>query len=344
MTYVSRKKAGILLAVLAAMVFAGSTGGARAERANSVTSRGWEIVWNSAEATARHIKSGKTVTLYRDEMTLDQGDWSGTNYTMLSVVGTIVSFSRQTSSGSGPKLTFGTTYRAIDLSKLKPKKIKENSADLPDANLAKLFGKKAVYRSLIADPTIRAALDGKFVKDGGSAPSDANPKSLKRLIPAADGGCRVSMGSALLSDFRFSYRLGGMVAVVQVGLTAGCEKMRSEFTRLDRLYFPIPKKFREDFEQAVKIGALEDRPFHKPSYDCSKAGTPVEFAICGNAKLAGIDVKMAARYGELRAKNPGDKTVKTEQVAWVKRRNAACAGGNVACLLESYEKRLAELK
>lgn len=52
---------------------------------------------------------------------------------------------------------------------------------------------------------------------------------------------------------------------------------------------------------------------------------------------------MASRYGVLRKKNAGDQTLKTEQRVWIKRRNRDCASGNVECLIESYEKRLAEL-
>ena len=51
----------------------------------------------------------------------------------------------------------------------------------------------------------------------------------------------------------------------------------------------------------------------------------------------------ASRYGALRKKNAGDQTLKTEQRVWIKRRNRDRASGNVECLIESYEKRLAEL-
>jgi len=343
MIYAWRKKTVFLLAVVPTVLVGLLSGEARAEPSTSVINHGWEIVWNSAEATLRHVESGKEALLFRDEKGETEED-GFVNHSMLSVVGTVVSYSTEWYSEGGAHPSYGMNYRTVDLSKLDPAKMGDDGIRGPAADLSELFGAKAVFRRLAGEPAVQAAIAGTFSEIGGEA--HPAPKSLDALLKAADGGCRADMGKQLLSDFRFSFRLGGKIAVVQVGLSHGCEVMRGEFTRLGRLYFPIPENLAEDFERAARAGALEERPFQKPSYDCRKAGTPIEYAICSNAKLARLDVAMAARYGELRKKNPGDagKTIKTAQRDWIKQRNKDCAGGNVDCLIESYETRLAAMK
>ena len=40
----------------------------------------------------------------------------------------------------------------------------------------------------------------------------------------------------------------------------------------------------------------------QPSFDCAKASTPVERAICGSTKLAAADRELATVYGALAGK------------------------------------------
>ncbi len=81
-----------------------------------------------------------------------------------------------------------------------------------------------------------------------------------------------------------------------------------------------------------------------PSFDCAKAGTATETAICADVALARLDRDLAGAYRQSLAY--ADETqaaaIKDAQRAWIGERDA-CAG-SVACLTESYDKRLAALR
>ena len=78
-----------------------------------------------------------------------------------------------------------------------------------------------------------------------------------------------------------------------------------------------------------------------PSFDCKKAGTPVEHSICDNPELAELDSQLAKAYKRARAAAADPNKVRSEQRAWVKERNKCRS--NVACLQQSYQSRLAAL-
>ncbi len=76
-----------------------------------------------------------------------------------------------------------------------------------------------------------------------------------------------------------------------------------------------------------------------PSFDCAKASTPTEYAICDNPKLAELDLALAEAYRAARARNvPG---LKARQKAWLAERDRCRS--NVACLEQQMRARLAEL-
>lgn len=94
----------------------------------------------------------------------------------------------------------------------------------------------------------------------------------------------------------------------------------------------------------------------RPSFDCKKARTPVETAICGNAYLSGTDGTMGRYYAALRAVLPAGsaerKTLRANQIAWLQRRTAACLGRSnggqdrdalTSCLNEETARRLVAL-
>jgi uncharacterized protein YecT (DUF1311 family) len=326
-----------MLAVLLLMALPGD---ARAEKFNSTVNHGWDIVWNDVFATATHVESGGEIELYRDESSDTDGDRYKNDYTMLSVVGPVVSWSFDWYGEGGAHPTYGTLYRAFDLSKIDPEAPVLSISRKLVANLADLFGEKSVFRELMLDPVVQAALNGEFT--GKKAPE---PKTLDELLDSADGGCQSRMGDALVTDFGFSYRLDGRIAVVQIGLSHGCEVNRGAFTLLTPLYFPIPEALAEDFERAVRSGALEEKPFRKASFDCNKAGVAIEFAICADPRLAELDVAMGKRYGALRRGSTGKdrQNLKQAQRDWIAKRNGDCATAEVPCLIESYEGRLEAL-
>jgi len=83
------------------------------------------------------------------------------------------------------------------------------------------------------------------------------------------------------------------------------------------------------------------------SFDCTKAATVIEHAICADAALARLDRQTAEAY-QVAIKNAyepaAQEKVRQEQRAWLARRNAACNGSAPgACLTKFYTDRLAVL-
>lgn len=87
------------------------------------------------------------------------------------------------------------------------------------------------------------------------------------------------------------------------------------------------------------------------SFDCAKATSAVEHAICGDTKLARLDREMADKYSSLIVGDghaqPPQKT-RAEQRAWLKTRSTACNSETgqalTGCLAGLYRTRLAVLK
>jgi uncharacterized protein YecT (DUF1311 family)/nitrogen fixation protein len=109
-------------------------------------------------------------------------------------------------------------------------------------------------------------------------------------------------------------------------------------------------------ETEIPLAPLRDylRPDpHAPaaSFDCAKAASPTERAICSDVALARLDRAVAEAYSSAltEAADDGAKTaVRTRQRAWLTRRNDACkaqAGTRlIACLTGVYNERLAALQ
>jgi uncharacterized protein YecT (DUF1311 family) len=82
-----------------------------------------------------------------------------------------------------------------------------------------------------------------------------------------------------------------------------------------------------------------------PSFDCSKAATPVEKAICRDAELAKLDKELSQLYAKV-LETQGEK-VKESQRAWIVERDKQCEGKNneeiTRILKELYKSRIEEL-
>lgn len=116
-------------------------------------------------------------------------------------------------------------------------------------------------------------------------------------------------------------------------------------------YVAGPQKVR--IPLAALDGALrKDWRAPAASFDCAKAATAVEHAICADAALARLDRELAQAYGRARAtatEESADRVaaVRAVQRRWLGRRGSACAGRSgavlVDCLAGLYRARLAEL-
>lgn len=115
-----------------------------------------------------------------------------------------------------------------------------------------------------------------------------------------------------------------------------------------------PKDFVYKFKK-YKLDSLDlnDAPYFtifptdiSPSFDCSKASTVIEKAICRNAELANLDKELFKLYKEaFKAKG---NNVKSDQRKWLTERDKNCEGKkneNVTEILkELYNIRINELK
>jgi uncharacterized protein YecT (DUF1311 family) len=78
------------------------------------------------------------------------------------------------------------------------------------------------------------------------------------------------------------------------------------------------------------------------SFDCAKAGTPTEKAICKDAAVSKLDEQVAAAFKAAQSLWPAGNWpvfIRNEQREWLKDRNGICKA-DVACLKEDYERRL----
>lgn len=86
-----------------------------------------------------------------------------------------------------------------------------------------------------------------------------------------------------------------------------------------------------------------------PSFDCGKAGTAIEHAICASVGLAQLDSRVARVYRQLSTTGAADydARVRAAQRAFVSKRNARCGAQQGAalesCLAQMYQARLTEL-
>ncbi|SOD55366.1 lysozyme inhibitor LprI family protein [Pseudoxanthomonas wuyuanensis] len=76
-------------------------------------------------------------------------------------------------------------------------------------------------------------------------------------------------------------------------------------------------------------------------FDCGKARTATERAICADAATGALDAALAARWREALARSRYPAELKTDQLQWLAERNQC--RDDAACLRRSYTRRLAEL-
>ena len=87
----------------------------------------------------------------------------------------------------------------------------------------------------------------------------------------------------------------------------------------------------------------------KPSFDCAKAVSLAERAICASADLVSADRDMAAIYRQLfnRLSGAAREHLITDQLRWIAARNEACTYEHTrmdTCLWDFHQRRIARLK
>lgn len=100
-------------------------------------------------------------------------------------------------------------------------------------------------------------------------------------------------------------------------------------------------------EQAsAAIAPLAQAAAATPSFNCAKATLKAEIMVCGNARLAQLDVEVTRLYG-LIGKAPGIDRVALQRLqgGWLNKRNACATTENSeTCLLNAYAGRISDLR
>ena len=83
-----------------------------------------------------------------------------------------------------------------------------------------------------------------------------------------------------------------------------------------------------------------------PSFDCDKASTATEKAICSSEMLSNLDRELAAAYkvarGNIDKESRNLTVLRNQQRQWVKKRSSTCSD-NVQCLSRMYQERIKAL-
>ncbi|HRC72233.1 MAG TPA: lysozyme inhibitor LprI family protein [Candidatus Competibacter sp.] len=86
-------------------------------------------------------------------------------------------------------------------------------------------------------------------------------------------------------------------------------------------------------------------PFAAPaaSYDCTRADTAAEIAVCSNPGLNRMDEDLAVEYRSLLKRLPPRRAelVRQDQRSWIMARDSC--GADVRCLRARYQERSARL-
>ncbi len=76
------------------------------------------------------------------------------------------------------------------------------------------------------------------------------------------------------------------------------------------------------------------------SFDCQKAKTFIEKAICQNPDLSDLDDELGSQFQLALTDNKNPDLFKKQQLAWLKQRNTC---QTVECVKKSYKQRIAIL-
>jgi len=100
---------------------------------------------------------------------------------------------------------------------------------------------------------------------------------------------------------------------------------------------------RANLRSAMILAVLMIAPMaaHAAGFDCTKAASPTEKAICADPALSSLDGQLAAAWKKALAKGGDTAALKAEQLQWLKQRDRCGAG--VLCVGDRYRERLASL-
>lgn len=87
--------------------------------------------------------------------------------------------------------------------------------------------------------------------------------------------------------------------------------------------------------------AISSIGVHAASFDCAKASTAIEKAICADGQLSDLDSQLMQVYRKSLADSSSSDSLKAEQRLWLKEVRNSCQ--DVACLTQAYKGRISAL-
>jgi len=155
----------------------------------------------------------------------------------------------------------------------------------------------------------------------------------------ADGG-----RSAAPTPDDFELKVNKTTKVLAYPLCGSSGKTAAHFPAAPWLALEEADKMAVNLDNQVLLILKRRLPDAKPtpSFDCSKAATPTEKAICGNFDLASWDRSVALALHQAIARNPDkEASLRGTQRDWLKKRDECAA--KVECIDEQQWRRVEEL-
>src|SRR4051812_11960441 len=102
---------------------------------------------------------------------------------------------------------------------------------------------------------------------------------------------------------------------------------------------------RTAFLAAIAVALFVGSPSAAASFDCTKATSRNELAICQDTGLSAADEELASKYDRLQQKLPDDtderQQLTANQRAWL--RSLTSCEGDTTCLMGAYQARITML-
>ncbi len=193
------------------------------------------VKWDNSKCVVENVKTQKIKQIYRDTSSTETVTFEGkrvktitsADYTMLSIVGTIISYRKDVTS----EIYFHPTCCGSDF-------ININLTTGQPSNLVEKFDTNAIFYSLLNDKVIKNFI-GKH-----------KPQNLEELVEMITSGCEVTMSfDYFFQQFAFHHVKNDSVAV-RIMFHKLCDITGGSDTQIG-FYLPIPEPIKEEFEQAV---------------------------------------------------------------------------------------------
>jgi len=246
--------------------------------------------------------------------------------------------------------------------------VKDALAQFKDAAVDRQVGENVYsletnFKIARNDGRMFAVVFNEYSYTGGAHPNDNTvtfnfllPDGAQLFLPEILDGARGIATVSRLATAQLTRMLGNPPEPSGAGPLADNFKAFVWLPTKLHIYFPsyqVAAYAAGPQEVTIPLAQLKDdvRPdwlAPAPSFDCKKAGTHIERAICADAALARLDRQVSEAYQTKLGYvfEPADKEkFRQAQRVWITTRNKNCGGATPSqCLVKLYRDRLAILK